>query len=86
MNLEKYTNTLPRAGKEDRLAWRIEENRLRAMFEKDAELEFGFSELPEKAKQKIHEMAWSEGHACGYSEVMNCYPDLVELAMACRVP
>jgi len=48
-------------------------------FYKDAEKAFNFSHFPEKLKGRIHSMAYEEGHAAGYSDIITQYFDLVSL-------
>ena len=53
-------------------------------FRKDCEFEFGFENLPDKIKGKLHWMAYDDGHAWGFSSIANCYSDLVELVFLCK--
>ncbi len=51
-------------------------NRSIKMFEEYAE-PFG---VPREVAESVYSLAWSHGHASGYSEVENYYQDFAELA------
>ena len=65
-----------------RQAYQKEVAKIRSQFEEDVEVDLGFSHYSEKAKKAIHAKAWEDGHAYGYGEVYNCYPDILEFAEA----
>lgn len=54
------------------------------LFRKDCEVMFGFENFPEKVKGQIHYLAYEEGHAGGYSDILAQYDDLVEFAVLCK--
>lgn len=58
-------------------AYRNEQDRLMNLFKHDLEVEHAVEANPKK--DKLFELAWSLGHAYGYSEVANYYQELVEL-------
>jgi hypothetical protein len=51
-------------------------------FHKDVEEAFEFGYLPASVKSKIHWNAWDDGHSAGYVNVVSCYFDLVDIALA----
>lgn len=59
------------------------ENEAQNQFRADMEKYWGFTELPDEVKSKIHYLAWEAGHSYGYSEVSNHYDEFVELAELC---
>lgn len=63
------------------LLHRQENELINAAFRADMEIKYGFFHLPEKARQKIHSMAYERGHAYGFNEIDNCYYDVVELVL-----
>lgn len=52
----------------------------RKQFEQDMEDQYDFADLPQKVKEKIHQLAWEDGHHIGYSEVCLDTYKYVELA------
>lgn len=61
----------------ERDVFNAETNRLYALFKSDLEAEYSVERNPKK--DKLFEIAWSDGHANGYSEVANCYGKMVDL-------
>lgn len=54
-----------------------EEARIHDKFLADVEENWGFDKYPVHVRRAIHSAAWERGHSSGYSEVWNCYYDLV---------
>ena|SRR5579863_2654525 len=63
--------------KENKEAYRLEQQRLNAQFKTDLELEHGVTDNPKR--DKLFDIAWSQGHSAGWSEVALHYDELVEL-------
>lgn len=62
--------------KEQREAYRTEEGRLIQLFKDTLEKEFGVQANPKA--NLLFEKAWANGHAYGFSEILNHYEDLVD--------
>jgi hypothetical protein len=60
------------------------QDKLNAEFEADVEASFGFTDYPDVVKTRIHYLAYEEGHAGGYSNILAQYGELVEFADLCR--
>jgi hypothetical protein len=58
-------------------AYNAETGRLQELFRQDFYAELGIELNPKRAT--LFSKAWEHGHSSGYSEVMNCGYDLVEL-------
>ena len=63
--------------KEERAAWRVNEDRINAKLRADLAAEHGVS--GHKNEPKLWDLAWEYGHAYGAVEVRNYYGDLAEL-------
>lgn len=48
-------------------------------FYEDAEEAFDFKDFPSKVKSRIHSIAYEDGHAAGYGDMVTQYFNLVEL-------
>jgi predicted oxidoreductase (fatty acid repression mutant protein) len=79
---KEFREILKQKRKEVTAVFFADQNRLKQLFEQDAEEEFEFSHLPAQVKQNIHGLAWELGHAYGHSEVLNHYDGLVEIALS----
>lgn len=76
MEQGRYKNKIAYS-KETRKEYQAEESRIYEEFRVDLAIEHGLVDHP---KEKIlFEMAWSHGHASGYSEVVTFYEELVNL-------
>ena len=76
MDLKKYENKLVYKNV-SRDAYRAEDYRLRLLFKADLEKKFGLKFHPKR--DRLFEIAWDDGHSCGYSEVYWTYEKLSEL-------
>ena len=81
MNYDKYVGTLPYGLPKtpERAAYYKAESDAYNNFRDDIKAEFGY-ELPDNVEALVFTMAWSQGHASGYSEVGYHYDDLADLA------
>lgn len=76
MDFSKYENKVEYS-RQNRTAWRDENNRLTELFKNDLFQEFGVQNNPKREKAWL--IAWDKGHAMGFSEVYSEFSDLVEL-------
>ena len=81
---EKIKESVNDLKKQHLQEYRKEESRLNHQFFKDCEVEFGFSDFPDKVKDFIHGKAYMDGHAYGFSEIASHYDGLVEFAKLCK--
>jgi hypothetical protein len=78
-----YTPKLPYASGRDEAsravqrAYQEEQRRLVEQFQRDLEAEHGV--VDNSKKEKLFDIAWSQGHSSGFSEVALHYDELVEL-------
>lgn len=63
--------------KAQREAYHVEQRRLNAQFQRDLEVEHGVQDNPKK--DKLFDIAWSQGHSAGWQEVALHYEELVVL-------
>lgn len=85
MNFKKYENKLPYPdprmkladARKMNLAYREETQRLKDLFKADLLEEHGVTNNPKA--DKCFELAWSEGHSAGFSEVASYFEEFVEL-------
>lgn len=70
-----YNSKLPY--KADREAYRIDQQRLNALFQYDLEVEHGVENNPKK--DKLFSIAWSQGHSSGWAEVALHYDEMADL-------
>jgi len=63
--------------RENRKLNRLAEAEMRILFRKELAQAYGISEHPKE--ERLWELAWSKGHANGYSEVALEYDELVTL-------
>jgi len=78
-----YTTKTPYASGRDEAsraiqeAYRVDQRRLVELFQHDLEAEHGVTDNCKK--EKLFDIAWSQGHSSGFSEVAIHYDELVEL-------
>lgn len=72
-----YETKLPY--KDNREAYRADQSSLMDKFYADARAYVINSGVPERYAAKVVSYAWSEGHSCGFSEVLNYMDMLIEI-------
>ncbi len=65
--------------KDNREAYREDQRNLTHQFYADAEEFVIQSGVPQQYAAKVVSRAWSNGHSCGFSEVLNCLYNLIEI-------
>lgn len=80
----RFSNFLPygETGSAERSAYKKLAASLFEDFRKTLEHDFKTTNLPQRLRDKMFEMAWSKGHANGYDEVSFEYTDLAGVALA----
>ena len=63
--------------KRSRGAYCAEDGRLAAEFKRDLEVEYATMDNPKR--DLLYSKAYDHGHSSGWSEIANCYSDLVDL-------
>lgn len=64
---------------EAKVAYREDNSQLNCKFYEDAEAYAVASGVPKQYAAKVVSKAWSDGHSSGYSEVLNCLENLIEI-------
>jgi hypothetical protein len=59
------------------VAYHADQVRLNKQFKLDLEAEHCVTDNPKR--DRLFDLAWSQGHSSGYAEVASCYGELVEL-------
>jgi hypothetical protein len=72
---DEYSSKLPYNG--NREAYQEDQRRLNTQFQRDLEVEHGVENNPKR--EKLFDIAWSQGHSAGYSEVAIHYDEMVVL-------
>lgn len=84
LEIKKLNTTLAEHNAQVRAKYNEAQEKLNSEFEADVEDNFGFADFPDRVKSRIHYLAYEEGHAGGYSDILAQYDDLVEFAVLCK--
>lgn len=76
--IKKLNDSIPQRLKEARQKYAELEVKKQELFRKDIEEEFELYRFPSTIISLIHSKAYDKGHSGGYSEIRNCYYDIVE--------
>ena len=82
--IEKLNTILANHNAQVRSRYNEAQEKLNSEFESDVEENFGFADYPDRIKSRIHYLAYEEGHAGGYSDILAQYDELVELVFLCK--
>ena len=76
--IKELNDSIPQRLKEARQKYAELEGQKRELFRNDMEEEFELSRFPLTIISLIHAKAYENGHSSGYSEIRNCYYDIIE--------